>query len=157
VSLLSFNSKQLNKEVAMFRKIAVITFLLALVLASFPTNTVLAKDVKADNMEKKWDQLVSNYNMQSYKHEQTHKLVASYIKTNKNIKAADKAELEKHLAICNSALASATAIVNNHAGFDAKGNVIDRAAAAKTLKTFANVLQLHAGSVRNLNEHMNTK
>lgn len=139
----------------MFKKVTIFALLFVLVLASFPTFNVLAKDVVVENMEKKWDQLVENYNTQSAKHEQIHKQVENYLKTNKHVKASAKAELEKHLAICNSALDSAKAIVDNHPGFDANGNVIDRAVAKETLKKFANIIQQHAGSVRNLKTHMN--
>jgi hypothetical protein len=138
----------------MLRKIAVFVLLFVLVMAAFPTNNVLAKDAIAEKLEKKWDQLVESYKTQSITHDKTHKLVENYLKTHKNIKAADKTELEKHLAVCNSALDSAKAVYNNHAGFDASGNVIDRGVAQQTLKTFANVLQQHAGSVRNLKAHM---
>jgi hypothetical protein len=138
----------------MFRKIAVLALLLAVVMASFPTSGVLAKDEIADKLEKKWDQLVESYKTQNYKHEQAHQLVENYLKTHKNIKAADKAELEKHLAVCNSSLDEAKAIVDKHPGFDAKGNVIDRAVARTTLQKLANYLQQHKGSVKNLNEHM---
>lgn len=139
----------------MFKKATVFALLFVLVLASFPTFNVLAKDAIAEKMEAKWDQLVENYNTQSSKHEQIHKQVENYLKTGKNIKASEKTELERHLAICNSALDSAKTIVNNHPGFDAKGNVIDRAVAEKTLKTLANTLAQHAGSVRSLKTHMN--
>jgi hypothetical protein len=141
----------------MFKKITVIAVLLALMLASFPMSSVFAKDLIIDKMESKWDQLVDRYNTQSVTHERIHKQVTDFIKNTKNLKAADKAELDKHLAICNSALATAKTIVANHAGFDAKGNVVDRAVAAKTLDTLANVLQRHVGSIKNLNEHMKNR
>jgi len=137
----------------MFRKIAVFALLFAVVLASFPTNSVLAKDITAEKMEKKWDQLVTSYKNQSFAHEKAHNLVENWLKTHKDAKAADKAELQKHLTICNSPLESAKAIVTNHAGFDKNGMVIDRAIAAKSIKTLANYLQQHAGSVRNLKDH----
>jgi hypothetical protein len=136
----------------MFRKIAVFALLLAVALASFPTSGVLAKDAIADKLEKKWDQLVESYKTQNFNHTNAHKVVENYLKTHKNIKAADKAELERHLAICNSSLDEAKSIVDNHPGFDAKGNVIDRAVARTTLQKLANYLQQHKGSVKNLNE-----
>ena len=141
----------------MFKKLTVIAVLLALMLASFPVSSVFAKGPIVDNMEIKWDQLVQRYNTQSFTHERTHKVVADFIKTTKHLKAADKAELDKHLAICNSALATAKTIVTNHPGFDAKGNVIDTTVAQKTLNTLADALQRHIGSINNLNEHMRNR
>jgi len=138
----------------MFRKIAVFALLLAVALASFPTNSVFAGDEISAKWEKKWDQLVESYTAQSANHVTAHKIVENYLMSNKSIKAADKAELEKHLAICNTSLDSAKAIVDNHPGFDAKGNVIDRAVARTTLQKLANYLQQHKASVKNLNEHM---
>ena len=135
----------------MFRKIAVFALLFAVILASFPANSVLADS--ADKLEKKWDQLVQSYENQSFAHQSAHKLVENWLKTHKDAKTADKAEVQKHLNICNSALESAKIIVTNHAGFDKDGNVIDRAVAVKTINTLANYLQQHAGSVRSLKGH----
>lgn len=138
----------------MFRKIAVFALLLAVVLASFPANSALAAGPTTEKLEKKWDQLLQSYENQSFAHQSVHHWVENWLKTHKDAKTADKAEVQKHLDICNSALESAKIVVTNHAGFDKSGKVIDRAIAIKTINTLANYLQQHAGSVRNLKGHV---
>ena len=126
--------------------------LMALVLASLPMSSVVAKGT-TESLENKWDQLVSNYNTQSTNHSSVHKWVDHWLLTNKS--ASDKAEVLKHLRICNSAILAAGAIVSKHSGFDAEGKVVDRSAALKSIKDLGFFLRQHAGSVKNLSEHIN--
>jgi hypothetical protein len=42
-----------------------------------------------------------------------------------------------------------------HAGFDTKGEVVDRAAAIKSIKDLSYYLRQHIGSIRNLEVHIN--
>ena len=132
-------------------KCTIISILLALVVSSFPTTSVFAGD--NTNLESKWDQLVNRYNNQSVNHDVAHKTVDQWLVEHKHSRVAEKAEIRKHLAICNYAIYAAGIIVADHAGFDAKGKVIDRAAARKSIKSLGYYLQQHAGSVRNLSEH----
>lgn len=137
----------------MLRKAFVFAILIALALASFPTSGVLAKDAKLGKLETKWEQLVDRYNVQTINHDSVHKMTTNWLKTAKNPSASEKAEVYKHLAICNSALAAAQQIVSNHAGFDRSGKVIDRALANTSIKQLANYLQQHANSVKHLKIH----
>lgn len=137
-----------------FSKAIVVALLITLVLASFPTSGVVAKGTN-QGLEDKWSQLVDNYTRQSINHASAHKWVDHWLKTNKPATTSDKNEIQKHLSICNSALMSAGAIVAQHAGFDAQGNVIDRGAAIKSIKNLSYYLRQHAGSLKNLEEHLN--
>ena len=133
------------------RKCAVISILLALVVSSFPTATVMAANT---TLEDKWDQLLTSYNNQTVRHDRVHQAVDHWLVTNKRGSAADKGEIRKHLAICNGTIHNAGVIVANHAGFDAKGNLVNRAQAVKSIKDLNYWLQKHAGSVRSLHDHI---
>ena len=127
---------------------------MALLLASFSTISVVAKG-NTQGLEEKWDQLVANYNRQSLTHDNAHHWADVWLMKNKDASAADKAKIQKHLEICNSALAGATSIVMKHEGFDSGGKVVDKAAAQKSVKDLNKLLLLHAASVRNLSAHVN--
>ena len=137
----------------MLRKATVLVIVVTLILASLPITGVLAKG-NNEMLEAKWDQLITNFNRQSFNHNGVHNWVAEWLYDHKNASASQKAEVRWHLAICNSALASAQTIVWRHAGFDASGNVIDRGLAIKSIKDLGYYLQKHAGSVKNLQEHI---
>ena len=141
-------------KMSVFSKAITFAILIALVLASFPMTSVVAKG-NNELLEKKWDQLVTNFNTQSSNHIGAHKWVDHWLTTHKKASVSDKAEVQKHLAICNSAILSAGTIVSKHAGFDAKGNIIDKASAIKSIDRLSYFLRQHAGSVKNLNEHIN--
>jgi hypothetical protein len=134
-------------------KATMFAVLIALVLASLPTASVFAVGNNED-LEGKWEQLVTNFDTQSSTHDSAHKWVGRWLDENKNASVSEKAEIQKHLTICNSAITAAGAIVSKHAGFDAQGKVIERASALKSIKDLANFLRQHAGSVQNLKEHM---
>ena len=127
---------------------------MALVFASLPMATVGAKETNT-GLEKKWDQLVGNFNTQNANHISAHTWVEHWLKTHKKASSSEKAEVHKHLEICNSAILGAAEVVAKHAGFDAKGNLVERAAAIKSIKDLKYYLQRHAGSVKNLSEHVN--
>jgi len=140
-------------KMSVFSKATTFAILIALVLASLPMTSVVAKGNNGV-LEQKWDQLVTNFNTQSSNHNGVHKWVDHWLQTHKKASVSDKAEVQKHLAICNSAILSAGAIVSKHAGFDAKGNVIDKASAIKSIDNLGYFLRQHAGSVKNLKEHI---
>jgi hypothetical protein len=131
-----------------------LAILIALLLAAFPVTGAIAKG-NTDKLETKWSQLVDSYNRQYVTHSSAHNWANHWLDDNRNASDAKKAEIERHLNICNTALSSATAIVLKHNGFDAKGKVTDKAAAQKSIKDLAFNLQRHAASIRNLNEHVN--
>jgi hypothetical protein len=128
--------------------------LITLLLASFATTVAVAKG-NNQGLENKWEQLVDSYNRQSMTHNSAHHWAEAWLKDNPDASASKKAEVQKHLTICNSALASATTIVSKHNGFDAKGMVVDKAAAQKSVKALNLALQRHAASLRNLDAHVN--
>ena len=138
----------------MLKKVTVFAILIALVLASFPTLGVSASGVVDTKLEKKWEQLVTNFNNQNFNHLRVHKLIDNWYKTHKNAPTSDKTEIQKHLAICNTAIESAMVMVANHSGFDRDGKVIDRDLARQSVKDLAYYLQQHAGSARNLKGHI---
>jgi hypothetical protein len=131
-----------------------IAVLMALLLASFSTIGVVAKG-NTQGVEEKWDQLISNYNRQTAAHNSVHNWAKAWLVDHKDASAADKAKIQKHLDICNSALAGATTIVVKHEGFDSSGKVVDKAAARKSIKDLNLLLLKHAASVRNLSAHVN--
>ena len=143
-------------KMSVFSKATVFALLIALVLAALPITSVVAKG-NNEALEQKWDQLVTSFNTQSSNHNGVHKWVDHWLTTHKKASLSDKAEVQKHLAICNSAILSAGTIVSKHAGFDAKGHVIDKASAIKSIDRLSYFLRQHAGSVKNLKEHINVK
>lgn len=134
-------------------KVTVLALLMAFLFASLPTASVLAKETNT-GLENKWDQLITNYNRQYTNHDAAHRWVDHALKKGS---ASKQAELLKHLQICNSSIVAAGIVVSKHAGFDAQGNVVDRAAAIKSIKDLSYYLRLHAGSIKNLKAHINAK
>ena len=128
--------------------------LITLLLASFPTAVAAAK-TNNEGLVAKWSQLVDNYNRQYITHNSAHHWAEQWMMDNPTVSDSKKAEVQRHLTICNAALASATSIVMKHNGFDAKGNVVDKAAAQQSAKDLAKTLQQHAASIRNLDAHVN--
>jgi len=141
-------------KMSVFSKVVALAILLAIVLASLPTVSVVAKGTN-QGLEDKWSQLVTNYNRQSSNHASAHKWADHWLLTHKKASASDKEKVEKHLAICNSAIMAAGIIVSKHAGFDGKGKIIDRAAAIKSIKDLSWYLRQHAGSLKNLSGYVN--
>ena len=141
-------------KMSVLTKATVFAILIALLFASFPTTSVVAKG-NHQGLEDKWSQLVDNYTRQSSTHTSAHKWVDHWLVTHKKASVSEKSEVQKHLTICNSAIVAAGTIVAKHAGFDAKGKVIDRAAARKSIKDLSYYLRQHVGSIKNLEGHMN--
>jgi hypothetical protein len=149
---LLFCSTVATKEVAMFRKITILALLIALVLSVLPTIGVFASSGTNKDLEKKWDQLVTNFNRQDQDHMKAHKWVDGWLVDHKN--SSTKPEVERHLAACNSAILTAHAIVASHEGFNAKGKVINKNLAYRSIKDLSNALRAHAASVKSILEHV---
>jgi hypothetical protein len=141
-------------KMSIFAKATVFAILIALLVASFPVTSVMAKG-NNQGLEDKWSELVDNYYRQTSNHNSAHKSADHWLKTHKKASDATQADVERHLAICNSSIMAAGAVVSKHAGFDTKGEVIDRGAAVKSIKDLSYYLRQHAGSIKNLNEHIN--
>jgi hypothetical protein len=138
----------LNKSV--FRKATAIAVVLALVLATLPTVTVFAAPESNKQLETRWDNAVKAFNKQEAAHHSAHKIAENYLATNKNLKASEKAEMERYLRTCNTALYSAKAIVNTHAGFSAAGKVTDRVQAKQSIKLLTQYVQQHAAALKHI-------
>jgi hypothetical protein len=123
--------------------------LITLLLASFPTAVASAKDNNR-GLEAKWAKLIEVYNRQSIMHNSASRWVAQWMSDHKRAPARQKAELQKDLARSNEAWAPVPSIVLRHNGFDAQGNVVDRAAARQSVKDLSRALQRYNASLKNL-------
>ena len=124
-----------------------VAVLIALLLASFPTAATAAK-TNNQGLKAKWAKLVDTYNRQSKNHDGSHRAVTQWLSDNRRAPKAKKAELQQALAKSDAAWAAATAIVISHNGFDANGNIVDKAAAQRSAKELAGALQRYIGSLR---------
>lgn len=136
----------------MLRKLTVMAILFALLISAFPTAGVLAAGPTNKELEKKWDGLLLKYDQQTMNHQKAHKWVEAWLVKDTKATAKEKAEVEKYLFVCNTALDSATVIVNRHAGFDLNGKVINKNLAFKSIRDLSNALNLHAVSVRKIQQ-----
>ena len=123
--------------------------LVTLLLASFPTAAAAAK-TNDQGLERKWAKLVDSYYRQSITHNNAPRWVEQWLLNHRRAPNSKKAELLRSLALSNSAWAPVAIIAMQHNGFDANGNVVDKAAAQKSVDNLANALQRYTGSTRNL-------
>ena len=123
--------------------------LMALLLASFPTAVAAAKDNNR-GLEAKWAKLIDVYNRQSIIHNSAPRWVAQWLSDHKKAPARKKAELQKDLARSNAAWAPIPSIVFSHNGFDAQGNLVDKAAARQSIKDLSRSLQRYKASIKSL-------
>jgi hypothetical protein len=160
ILILLFHSNSSNiKEVAMRKtviwKTTAIAVVIALVLATLPTVSVFAANETNKKIEDRWDAAVSAYERQAMFHKAAHNMAENFLATVKTgVKASEKAEVERHLATCNTALYAAQAVVSAHQGFDSAGKVIDRAQAIKSIKLLTKYVHQHAAAVKNIKEHV---
>ena len=122
--------------------------LITLLLASFPTAVAAAKDNNR-GLEAKWAKLVDLYKRQSQIHNSAPRWV-EWTTNNSKTSKSKKADLQKDLAISNAAWASVPSIVMRHNGFDAQGNVVDKAAAQQSVKDLSRALQRYTKAIKNL-------
>jgi hypothetical protein len=135
-------------------KATAIAVVIALVLATLPTVSVFAANETNKKIEDRWDKAVSAFDRQAMNHKAAHNMAENWLKTANNPKASEKAEVERHLATCNSALYAAQAVVTAHKGFDAGGKLLDRAQAIESIKLLNKYVQQHAAAVKNIKEHL---
>ena len=124
--------------------------LITLLLASFPTAVAAAKDNNR-GLEAKWAKLIDVYNRQSIIHNSAPRWVAQWLSDHRKTPARKKAELQENLARSNAAWAPVPSIVFSHNGFDAQGNVVDKAAARQSVKDLSKALQRYKASIKKLN------
>ena len=122
--------------------------LVTFLLASFPTAVATAKENNR-GLEAKWAKLVVLYKRQSQIHNSAPRWV-EWTMNNSKASKSKKAELQKILTVSNAAWASVPSIVMSHSGFDAQGNVVDRAAARQSVKDLSRALQRYTASIKNL-------
>jgi hypothetical protein len=145
-----WNDSTQLKEVAMLKKLTVITILIALVVSAFPTAGVLASSHTNKELEQKWELLVNNYNRQEMDHVKALKWAEAWLAKNKTAK--DRSIVERHLSVCESAMVTAQEVVARHTGFSANGKVINNNLAYKSIKDLSNALRTHAASVKKIAE-----
>jgi hypothetical protein len=130
-------------------KVISFAVLISLLLASFPTAVAAAKDNNR-GLEAKWAKLVEMYNRQSMTHDSTSRRVVQWMIDNRRVGARKKAEVQKDLEVANAAWAAVPSIILSHNGFDAQGNVVDKAAARQSVTELSNALKRFVRSVKNL-------
>jgi hypothetical protein len=123
--------------------------LVTLLLGSFPTAVAAAKGNNR-GLEAKWAKLVVLYKRQSQIHNSAPRWVAQWMSDHGKAPARKKAELQKDLATSNAAWAPVPSIFLTHNGFDAQGNVVDKAAARQSVKDLSRALQRYNASIKNL-------
>ncbi len=127
--------------------------LIAFLLASYPTAVAAAKENNR-GLEAKWAKLVDIYNRQSLIHNSAPRWVELWLIGHGNDHskafASKKAELQKELAASNAAWAPVPYIVMRHNGFDAQGNVVDKAAARQSVKDLSQALNRYKASIKDL-------
>jgi hypothetical protein len=131
------------------RRVISFAVLITLLLASLPTAVAAAKDNNR-GLEAKWAKLIDIYNRQSITHNSAPRWVAQWMSDHKRAPARKKAELQKDLAASNAAWAPVSSIVMRHNGFDAQGNVVDKAAARQSVKDLSKALQRYNASIKSL-------
>ena len=122
--------------------------LLTFLLASFPTAASAAK-TNNQGLETKWAKLVDLYKRQSQIHNSAPRWV-EWTTNNSSASKSKRAELQKSLTTSNTAWAPVPSIVMRHNGFDANGNVVDKAAARQSVKDLSKALQRYNASIKNL-------
>ena len=123
--------------------------LITLLVASFPTAVAAAKD-NSRGLDAKWAKLIDLYYRQSIMHNSAPRWVAQWMSDYGREPASKKAELQKYLEISNAAWASVPSLVMRHNGFNAQGNVVDKAAARQSVKDLSKALQRYNSSIKNL-------
>ena len=122
--------------------------LLAFLLASFPTAAGTAK-TNNPGLERKWAKLVTLYKRQAQIHNSAPRWV-EWTTNNSTASKSKKAELWKSLTTSNTVWAPVPSIAMRHNGFDANGNVVDKAAAQQSVKDLSRALQRYTKAIKNL-------
>ena len=125
--------------------------LIAFVLSSLPVPVAAATDNNR-GLEAKWAKLIVLYNRHSILHNNAPRWVALWMREHKEAPARKKDRVQKDLASSNAAWAPVPSIVIRHNGFDAEGNVIDKAAARESVKDLSKALQRYKTSLKKLKE-----
>jgi hypothetical protein len=123
--------------------------LITFLFASLPMPVAAAKGNNR-GLEAKWAKLIDNYHRQSTFHNNAPRWVAYWMKDNKEASERKKAEAWKDLARSNAAWAPVPLIVMRHNGFDAQGNVVDKATARQSVKDLSKALQRYTASIKKL-------
>ena len=123
--------------------------LIALLLGSFPTPAAAAKENNR-GLEAKWAKLVDTYERQALIHNGTSRWVDQWLSDHRRAPASKKAEILSDLAKSNAAWGPVPYLVMRHNGFDAQGNVVDKAAAKQSVTELSQALKRYKGSIKNL-------
>ena len=140
-------------KISVATKVISFAVLITLLLASFST-AAAAPEENNRGLEAKWAKLVDIYNRQAIIHNSAPRWVELWLTEhgNNHSKAfrSKSAELRKDLAISNAAWAPVPFIVARHNGFDAQGNVVDKAAARQSIKDLSQALKRYQASIKDL-------
>ena len=123
--------------------------LFALLLSSVPVPVAAATDNNR-GLEAKWAKLIVLYNRHSTLHNNAPRWVALWMREHKEASERKKDQVRKDLASSNAAWAPVASIVVRHNGFDAQGNVVDKAAARDSVKDLSRALQRYKASLKKL-------
>lgn len=134
-------------------RILSIAILISILLASWPTAAAAAEG-NNQGLEAKWARLVEIYNRQVLIHGSAPRLIELWLAVHGNDHskglASKKAELQRELARSNAAWGPVPLIVARHNGFDAQGNIVDKAAARQSIKDLSQALKRYKGSIKDL-------
>ncbi len=122
--------------------------LLTFLLASVPTAAGTAK-TNNPGLERKWAKLITVYKRQAQIHNSAPRWV-EWTTNNSSASKAKKAELWRSLTASNSAWGPVPVIALRHSGFDANGNVVNKAAAQQSVKDLSRALQRYTKAIKNL-------
>jgi hypothetical protein len=93
---------------------------------------------------------MSLYDRHSIMHNSAPRWVAQWMSDHRTAPARKKAEIQKDLERSNAAWTPVVSIVFSHNGFDAQGNVVDKAAARQSVKDLSKALQRYKASLKDL-------
>jgi hypothetical protein len=123
--------------------------LIAFLLSSLPVPVAAATDNNR-GLEAKWAKLMVLYHRHSTLHNNAPRWVALWLREHKDASERKKDRVQKDLASSNAAWAPVPSIALRHNGFDAQGNVIDKAAARESVKDLSKALQRYKASLKKL-------
>jgi len=126
-------------------KLFVVSLILSLILASFPTVSVFAaggsdRDITAEiDLEQGWKDKLNHLHWAGFYYDNVRFYPADFEKR------SDLARVHEYLEKYGVALRAANTILYNHAGFDFEGNVTNEVQAARSVRDLAMYLHVMRG------------
>ena len=126
-----------------YSKLFVVSLILALLFASLPAASVFAASdlgtTNNTNLEQGWKSKLSNLRWAGYYYDHVQFYPADFERP------SDLARVQWYLEKYGITLRAANTILQNHAGFDIKGNVINEVQADQSIRDLAMYLQMMRG------------